>query len=338
MMVRTPENRTPQPADEVAVSIIIVSFNTADVLQQCLHAVREAAARLTVEVIVIDNASWDGSADMVESRFPEVKLIRNASNMGFAKACNQGIRMSSGAYILLLNSDVQLLPDTLEKMVRFMGERDEAGAAACQLQNSDGSVQPSVRDFPSLKGELFGALFLDRLFPSSHLFGSYRKKNLRGDGVAPVDQVSGAFLLVRREVLRQVGPLDERFFIYYEDVDWCLRIRQAGWTILYVPECAAIHFGGRSADQFRAFPYVEGMRSKILYFRKHHGPFVTLLVQLVAVIEGITRLLVWRAGRGLGPARSSAGKGWDPATVVRIISVAWFPRLTRLYVPEPAHG
>jgi GT2 family glycosyltransferase len=322
--VTVEKNEPKDRADRIAISIVTVSFNTVDVLDRCLRAVRASEMRLPIEVIVIDNNSWDGSADRVASEFPEVKLIRNGYNAGFAKACNQGIRIAAGRYILLLNSDVEVSRTVLEKMVEFMDAHPETGIAGCKLENQDGSIQASVRDFPSLRSEFFGALLLDRLFPSNPVIGSYRKRNIDWKNATEVDQVSGAFFMVRREAMEQAGILDERFFIYYEEVDWCLRIKQAGWSVMYVPQCQALHHGGCSANQFKAFPYIEGARSKIQYFRKHSGAVKTLVVQMLATTEILVRVLLWM-GRRAGVLRgTAAGKSWSPLVAARIFGVIWF--------------
>ena len=328
------------PSAPLVLSVIAVSFNTRSMLKQCLESVEAAKAHLPIEIVVVDNASLDGSADTVETEFPDVKLIRNSHNVGFARACNQGIRVSSARYVLLLNTDVMVFPDTLRKMVEFMNLHSTVGISACRLLNEDGSVQASVRDFPSLRGELFSALLLDRVFVSNAFIGAYLKTALTIRESSEVDQVSGAFLMIRREAVQQIGLLDERFFIYYEDVDWCLQTKRAGWSVMYVPECCALHSGGGSANQFNAFSYVEGVRSKILYYRKHYGLTKTLFVQLLVMIEILMRMLVWLAaqvGRTLR-LKDTTNKGWSPSVAARICSVAWFPLHTKLSATRMANA
>lgn len=322
--------------DQIAISIIIVSFNTADVLDKCLRSVRRSTVYGRIQVIVIDNTSRDGSADLVEMQFPEVRLVRNPCNAGFAKACNQGIAVAKGRYILLLNSDVEVQADTLEKMLDFMDAHTAVGVAGCKLKNADGSTQASVRDFPSLRGEFFGALLLDRLFPSHPVIGSYLKQNLTWETNTEVDQVSGAFFMVRREAVEKAGLLDERFFMYYEEVDWCLRIKQAGWKIMYVAEPWALHLGGTSAQQFKAFSYVEAARSNILYFRKHFGTTITFLVQLLAMLNVIVRISVWvlNVGARILRVNSRLRRGWSPSVAARICEVIWLPTKAKLSITE----
>lgn len=325
-------------AEQIAMSIVIVSFNTVDLLDRCLRALRASDSCLPVEVIVIDNHSRDASADRVSGEFPEVKLIRNSYNAGFAKACNQGIRVATGRYILLLNSDVEVSRNVLEMMVDFMDANPETGIAGCKLENTDGSMQASVRDFPSLRGEFFSALLLDRLFASNPVVGSYLKKKLDWKNATAVDQVSGAFFMVRRKAMEQAGVLDERFFIYYEEVDWCLRIKQAGWSVMYVPQCRALHHGGGSANQFKAFPYVEGARSKIKYFRKHYGALKTFAVQILATTEILVRILLWIGGRAGLVRGSAASKSWSPSVGARIFGVVWFPCVAGRSATDPDHA
>jgi|SRR5271165_1571677 len=322
--------------DQIVISVIIVSFNTADVLGNCLRSIRLSTVRQRIQAVVIDNASQDRSADLVETQFPEVRLIRNSYNAGFAKACNQGIAVAKGRYILLLNSDVEVQADTFDKMLDFMDGHPEVGVAGCKLKNADGSTQASVRDFPSLRGEFFGALLLDRLFPSHPVIGSYLKQNLAWETHVEVDQVSGAFFMVRRETIKKAGLLDEGFFMYYEEVDWCFRIKQADWKIMYVPEVSVLHLGGSSAKQFKALPYVEGARSKILYFRKHYGAVTALLVQLLAMVNVLVRIFVWMVNVGaksLG-VKKKLHKGWSPSVAAQICEVIWFPNMARLSTTE----
>ncbi|MFH1568413.1 MAG: glycosyltransferase family 2 protein [Gemmatimonadota bacterium] len=240
---RTPA-AAPSPPD---VTVVIPSYNTRDLMEQALRTVQEAGAGLAVEVFVVDNASRDGSPEMVRARFPETRLICNDRNLGFAAANNQAFRQARGRYVLLLNSDTIVRPDTLRTLVGFLDQHPEAGAAGCKILNPDGSLQlESRRGFPTPAAALYKLSGLSRLFPGSRRFGQYNLTYLDPEEVAEVDALSGSCMMVRREVLQQVGQLDEAYFMYGEDLDWCYRMRQAGWRIYYVPHTEIIHFRGES--------------------------------------------------------------------------------------------
>ena len=245
-------------AEEIDTSIIIANWNAQDLLDQCLQSVYAAVSDLSCEVIVVDNGSTNGSATMVQDRFPDVRLIRNQENRGFAQANNQGINISTGRYVLLLNSDTIVSPDAVEQMVRFMDAYPDLGALGAELRNSDGSLQPSWAQFPTLLSEMIGR--------------NFRVRRPFADGRAYlVDWVGGACLMVRRQSVEQVGLLDERLFMYSEETDWCYRMAQAGWQIGYLPGARVLHFGGASSRQEDTRMLCELYKSKLYFFDKHHG-------------------------------------------------------------------
>lgn len=260
-----PRLNLPEPT--LDLSIIIVNWNTRDLLANCLQSVYDTVRGLAFEVIVVDNASTDGSAEMVRERFPQVRLIENTENVGFAKANNQAMKESSGRYVILLNSDTLVQPDALATLVAFMDDHPEAGACGPCLLNADGSLQPSCHPFLTAEREFWRLVFLDRFMRRAsypiHRWGLTRPRK--------VDVIKGACLALRQESLFQVGLFDERYFIYSEEMDLCYRLCQAGWCIYWVPEARVVHFGGQSTRQEADEMYIYLYRSKAQFQRKFWG-------------------------------------------------------------------
>ncbi|MCY3735283.1 MAG: glycosyltransferase [Gemmatimonadaceae bacterium] len=234
-------------AAEVDLSVVIPSYNTRELMEQALRTVDEASGGLRVQVIVVDNASRDGSQEMVEAGFPHVELIRNDRNLGFGGANNIAFGRVKGRHVLLLNSDTIVRADTLRTLVEFMDQHPEAGAAGCRILNPDGSLQLDCRrGFPTPSAAFYKLTGLSRLFPRSRRFGRYNLTYLDPEETSEVDALSGSCMIVRGRVLEEVGGFDEDYFMYGEDLDWCFRMGQAGWKIYYVPATQIIHFGGAS--------------------------------------------------------------------------------------------
>jgi len=252
----------------VDLSIIVVSYNTRELLCDCLTSIAETVGDLACETIVVDNASIDGSAPMVRRYFPGVRLIRSPENRGFAAANNLGIAVSRGRHVLLLNSDAVLMPGTARAMVDFLDAHPGAGMVGARLLNPDGSFQYSYADFPSLTGEL---LLLTRLAPMVYTptYPSYPLE--RSVQERSVDWVSGACLMARRATIDAIGPLDESYFMYTEETDWCYRARRGGWSVHYLPEATVVHWVGQSAAAAPARRRRQVYRSKRLFLRKHAG-------------------------------------------------------------------
>ncbi len=255
------------------LSVIIVNYNVRFFLEQCLQSVRRAAARLpegSVEVIVVDNASVDQSVRMVREQFPEVQLIVNAENVGFAKANNQAIRLSRGRYVLLLNPDTVVREDTFEACVCFMDEHPEAGALGVRMIDGSGTFLPeSKRGFPSPFVAFCKAFGLSRLFPHSRLFNRYHLGFLDEHQTHAVDVLAGAFMFIRRSVLDEIGLLDEDFFMYGEDIDLSYRIVQAGYRNYYFPGTTIIHYKGESTKK-GSLNYVRTFYQAMLIFARKH--------------------------------------------------------------------
>lgn len=252
------------------LSIVITSWNTAKLLQDCL-----VSLDLSAQVIVVDNASTDGSAEMIAQRFPQVHLIQNDRNVGFARANNQGIAICQGRYILLLNSDTLVPQDTLPSLIEFMDARPEAGACSPRLVRPDGHAQAFAFGGDPTLGYLLRR-------GANHVLLRRSLHNWETNQVQEVDWVSGACLLARREAVIQAGPLDENIFMYFEDNDWCLRIRQHGWKIYYVPSVSILHLGGQSLAQNPAARRAY-YRSLDYFYAKHYGALPAAVLRLCLV-------------------------------------------------------
>lgn len=253
------------------VSIIIVNYNTRELTLNCIQSVMESRVSYGYEIILVDNASNDGMIKAVAEKFPQVVCIANTDNVGFAKANNQGMRAARGRYILLLNSDTVVQPDTLEVMLRFMDEHPEVGASGCKIVLPDGSLDKACkRGFPTPSASFYYAFGFSKLFPHVPRFNQYQLGYLDPDQEYPIDSLVGAFMLVRREAIDQVGMLDEEFFMYGEDIDWCYRIKQGGWQNYYFPRTQIIHYKGASSRKKPFKIIYEFHRAMILFHRKHY--------------------------------------------------------------------
>ncbi|MGC2491762.1 glycosyltransferase family 2 protein [Candidatus Binatus sp.] len=259
-------------------SVIVVSFNTRELLRESLLTVRDSSG-VTFETIVVDNASHDGSADMVTAEFPEVRLIRSNINLGFAAANNRAFEIALGRYVVLLNSDAFLRPGALRLSVEHMDANPLAGLAGARLVGRDGSWQPSARMFPSLLNNLLAMSGLAARYPKSRLLGRMDRTWANPLEPCEVDWVPGAYSIIRRSVLDRIGFFDERFFLYYEEVDLCRRVKATNSQVWYWPDIVVEHLGGESAkciDDTKvpkpgSRTELWRMRAGLLYFRKHHG-------------------------------------------------------------------
>jgi GT2 family glycosyltransferase len=287
----------------VDLLIVILSWNVRDLLRQCLESVasgRPLSANhppLTTEIVVVDNASSDGSVEMVRAEFPAVRLIANQTNRGYTGGNNDGIAAATGRYVMILNPDTRVLNDALAAMVAYADAHPDVGIVGPQLLNPDGSVQSSRRRFPTLMTGLFESTWLQPLAPRDVL-RRYYVLDQPDDTIQEVDWLFGACFLVRRQVIQQVDVLDEGFFMYSEEMDWCRRIRQAGWKVVYLPEAQVIHYGGKSSDQVAAQRHIYFQTSKVRYFRKHHGA-LTAGVLRVALLTMYAGQLALEAAKGV---------------------------------------
>lgn len=268
----------------IKLSVVIVSYNTRNLLAACL------ASFHADEIIVVDNASTDASADMVREKFPHVRVIQNADNAGFARANNQAIRISHGEYILLLNSDTVVQPSALNRLIEFMDTHSQAGIVGLQLLNPDGTLQPSGRNFPTLVSALV------ELIPMPERWrGRFRGGAHRDDAQsAQVDEVSGAALCVRRSVFDQIGLLDEDFFFLGEDIDLCWRCQKAGWHVVYLPDARIVHYWGGSRVKRDAWRMsLLAQRGYYRLFKKHRTGFETAILKIILLGLTLLKSLKW---------------------------------------------
>jgi hypothetical protein len=307
-------------------SVVIVSFNTRDILRECLLSVYREIGSLHVQVIVIDNASNDGSPAMVEREFPSAVLIQSEVNLGFGGANNLGFQSARGRYIVLLNSDAFLTDGSLKRSVQHMDATPQAGLGGGRLTGRDGAWQPSARMFPSVVGDLIVLSGLAARFPHSRFFGRADRTWANPMEPAEVDWVPGAYSIIRAEALAVAGPFDPRFFLYYEEVDLCKRIKQKGYSIWYWPDVVVMHIGGESSRQIASLELSRTgaqltlwrMRSTLLYYRKHHG-LTAWFAMLLEVVWYWIR--AYRRQSSKDPIRRNSAPA--DRRLVSIMSQAW---------------
>lgn len=276
------ETRTSESisaSSQFLLSIVIVSFNTRDVLRECLQSIEAQRGDIALEILVVDNNSSDRSPEMIEREFPEVIVMRSSVNLGFGSANNVALNKARGRFIVLLNSDAFLHTGALQLAVKHMEQRPNAALGGARLVGRDLSWQPSARMFPSLHTDFFVMTGLAAKFPKSRLLGSFDRTWADQSIAAEVDWVPGAFSIIRADVLAKVGFFDPDFFLYSEEVDLCRRIKAAGYEIWYWPDIVVTHIGGESSRQIKSMEMSASgsqlirwrMRSTLLYYRKHHG-------------------------------------------------------------------
>src|SRR3989339_35384 len=273
------------------LSVIILNWKVRELLRRCLASIFEQTAGLSFEVIVVDNNSGDGSAEMVRREFPQVRLIENSSNVGFAAGNNPGIAAAKGEFILLLNPDTELRGNALFGMVRVMRDQPDLGVLGPRLLNPDGSLQESVRAFPGLVDQAMIMLKLHRLFPDCASLRRYLCADFDYSVTADVDQVMGAAFLTRRSVLDQIGSLDEDYFIWFEEVDFCRRVQMAGLRVGYTPEAEVVHHGGESFAQKMGPIKQRFWNTSLRTYMRKHGNLLSRLV--VSLLHPVSMLLSW---------------------------------------------
>lgn len=275
------------------LSVVIVNWNTKSLLRDCLASVYAQARDLHFQVIVVDNASRDGSAEMVEGEFAAARLIRNHENVGFARAANQAIGISKGRYVLLLNSDVIVLDAALIRMVEFMNQHPKVGVLGPQLTNEQGILEYSCRSFPTPTIALFLNYPVGKIIPPEGAFKGYLLSDWDHNSAREVDWVTGACMLVRRESIEEVGLLDESYFMFAEDVDWCYRMKLTSRKVFYVPSAKVVHIKGASYanDTSGRQMRLEAHRSTIRFFQKHYETTVALSFRTLAVLASVLAML-----------------------------------------------
>jgi GT2 family glycosyltransferase len=280
---------------ELDVSVVIVSWNTRDILRGCIRSIFEQTREASFEVFVIDNNSHDGSVEMVRAEFPEVKLIANAENRGFAAGCNQGMRAASARFTLLLNPDTIILDDAISRCVKYADLHPDVGVVGCQVFDDENRISPTGFSFPSPLTEFLALSGLSRAFPRSRLFGrpelSWWDRKTEQD----VDVVTGMFMLVRRGAIAEVGLMDESYFVYSEEADWCYRFARAGWRRVFIPSARIVHLdgGAKSTSQAPTKMFVQKQKSSMIYHRKNLGLGAWLLVKAIYIGSNSVRMVAW---------------------------------------------
>jgi hypothetical protein len=263
-----------EPQPDPIVSVVIVSHNCREPLRACLHSLDEERMLTSLEVVVVDNDSNDETGYAVASEFPWVQLIVNRTNAGFARAINEGVRFTTGEYVLLLNPDTVVPAGAIGRVVGELGRRPSVGMLGCKLVRPDGSFDHACkRGFPTVLSALYYFSGLAGRFPDSPRFAQYTAAHLDIDETGTVDAINGAFMLVRRSVAEEIGWLDERYWLWAEDLDWCQRFWERGWEVLYWPEVEVIHLKSASVGEHRSLRLnLAFHRSIWLYYKKHHAP------------------------------------------------------------------
>lgn len=294
----------------VDVSLIIVHRGGVQMLRNCLNSLAEGCEGLKWEAIIVDNGSTDGSQRMVLAEFPEMQLLDMKANLGFTRGNNVGIRRARGRYIVLLNNDTVALPGCFAKALAVLDQEKTIGVAGLKLLNEDGSRQLSCRRFPSFQQALFNRYsLLTRLFPQNPYSRNYLMPDV-DDSIRDVDWVSGACMVIRRRVVQQLGGLDERFFMYSEDVDYCLQAWQRGWRVTYVPVGEVYHLIGQTSGKFPFMPLMQRHLSMYKFYKKHYSRellFLDLVTGLMVFLRMAVQLAVIYVRRTLaGSGRKSA--------------------------------
>ncbi|MCF7981080.1 MAG: glycosyltransferase family 2 protein [Pseudomonadales bacterium] len=277
------------------VSVIIVNWNTRQLLYDCLKSIKDTTKNITYEIIVVDNNSSDDSVEMLAEKFPDVKLIVNGKNLGFAAANNQGIEISQGRYVLLLNSDTILYEGAIEKNVIYADDNPDAAVFGCRVMNSPDNVDMTCFAFPTLLNLFFSVTGLEQAFKMSRLFGRERMRWWPRDTFRRVDVVTGMYMFVRKKAIDEVGMMDDSFFFYYEETDWCYRFAKAGWKALFNPEAIIMHVGGggQSSSKAAMKMFVQQQKSCLIYYKKHKGQIKTFIARILLALGFAGRSLYW---------------------------------------------
>jgi hypothetical protein len=276
------------------LSICIVNYQARDYLNKCLRTIIANPPQGDYEIIVVDNGSTDGSLKMLQADFPMVTVIENPANLGFTAPMNQALRCATGQFLLLLNPDTLIHPQSLDRLIAFMQEHPQVGICGPKVLNTDGSLQAPCRRGESRPWAVISYfLRLHRLFPGSRLFGGYLLNYMDEDVTHEVAGVAGSCMLVRRQVVDQIGYLDERFFAYQEDADYCFQARRAGWQVYYLPTAQVTHFGGEGGSRVQPYRSIYAWhRSYWLYYRKNLASDYFFLFNWAFYLAMLVKLLL----------------------------------------------
>jgi GT2 family glycosyltransferase len=289
--------------------VVIVVWNAKKYVLECLESLREYCQLVYDEVIIVDNASTDGTPDLIAEMFPEFKLIRNAENLGFAKANNIGLSQSNGAYACLVNSDVKFVSDCISPMLKYLETHRNVAMLGPKMLGGDGTTAfRSTLRFPTVWNTVCRAFGLDVAVKGSRLFGGLLMSDFDHQTTTPVEVLVGWFWLLRWDAIQRVGMLDTQFFMYGEDIDWCYRFRQAGEGVVFFAEAAAFHYGGASSSAAPAHFYLEQCRANWIYFKKHHGLLAQACYLAAVVIHHAIRLAGFACVYLFSPSRRSEAR------------------------------
>jgi GT2 family glycosyltransferase len=281
----------------IKVSIVIVNWRTPLLLKRCLEAINNDQNAKAFEIVVIDNASGDDSLTILANEFPYVKVIANQDNLGFSKACNQAIPQTTGQYVLLLNPDTLIVDGAVSQLATFLDNNSQCGAVGPKVLNDNGTLQLACRrSFPTPAAALFRLTYLSKLFPGHHLFAKYNMTYANPSETCQVDALSGSCMMVRRSVIALIGLLDEDIFMFGEDIDWCWRIKQAGWQVFYYPQAVIYHSHGAASRLRPAGATINLHKGMAVFYRKHlsrnYWPVFNQLVYLAICLRAIVFIVV----------------------------------------------
>jgi GT2 family glycosyltransferase len=310
------------------ISVVIVGWNAKQYLELCLQSLVEAPSRRSMETFVVDNASTDGSPEMVETRFPWVKLIKSSENVGFSKGNNLAIRQCQGRYIALVNPDVIVLPGCLDALMDFLDQNPKVGNVGPRVFNPDMSQQTTCRRFPTLWNNFCTATGVATSFRNSRLFAGEQMFYFPHDRTIRVDVLGGCFSMIRREAFEAVGLLDEGLFMYGDDVDWCRRCWKAGWEVVFFPGGHAIHGGGKITAPYPVRFAVAQQRSVLFYWSKHHGFWGLLGIQALTLCRHSLRYIF----AVISPSRDASGR--TKKDVLKKVSLACLRTIFSQNVPR----
>lgn len=311
------------------VSVVIVSWNAKKYLEQCLQSVLSCSDAATTEIIVVDNASSDGSPEHVKEKYPSVKLICNSDNLGFAKANNIGINHSHGKYLFLINSDVIVYPNCFNSLVTYIESQPQIGVLGPRIIGIDGKVQRSCMGYPSLWNSFCRAIFIDAIFPNVKLFNGYMLSYWKHDAIKEVEVVNGCFWVIRHQALEKVGLLDENYFMYAEDIDWCKRFNDSDWKVVYYPLVEALHYGGASSANAPVRFYIEMQKANMKFFKKHYGILSLNIYKCIMLLHQSLRAVGYSIWYILAPEKKDSSLHKIKRSIASISEILKFAERSR---------
>lgn len=285
------------------VSIIIVSWNVADLLAACLRSLQVVDNTYAQEIIVVDSASTDETVARVRQEFPEITLLPQTENLGFSRCNNIGLAKATGRHLLLLNPDTEVIGHAVDQMVAYLDAHPEVGIVGPHTLNTDHTTQSTRRRFPTVPLAFFESTWLQPYTPKAWL-DRYYMTDQPDTGVFEVDWVQGSALMTRREVYQQIDGLDEQYVMFFEELDWCKRAKDAGWRVAYLGTAQIVHHGGKSTDQVVANKHIYFQRSKLHYFAKHHGSLIALVLRMFLLVSYAIQIAVEGVKTLLGSKRA----------------------------------